>query len=321
MSVEHSFFIPDAEYLVDIAGLVAYLGEKIAVGNVCIYCNGKGREFRTLDAVRKHMLDKSHCKIAYETEGEMLEVSDYYDFSSSYPDVEEWQRKRAERRAERKRARAAAAAAKEAAEGWEDVDDDDEDEEDDGSGGGEVDEVVDEPPSSSSSSSSEEDSDTDDDDELPQSQITFGDSHLELVLPSGNRIGHRSMRRYYAQSFPSAASRGSAPVGTGNPGQEDGRSIVRRLLADKHSALVPRKGGFGAFGAGSEVVKARNRGEAREAGRHVREFRDQKRKEDYRTRVAFVHNHQKHYRDPLLQVGFSLFPLRIPLKAHLTHLQ
>jgi len=297
MSGEHSFFIPDAEYLVDIAGLVSYLGEKVAVGNVCIYCNDKGREFRTLDAVRKHMLDKSHCKIAYDTEKDMLEMSDYYDFSSSYPDAEERQRKKAERRAERKRERAAAKEAAEAAEGWED---------DDGSGG-EVDEVVDEPPSSSSGDEEEEedantdDGDDDDDDDVPQNQITFGDSHLELVLPSGNRIGHRSMRRYYAQSFPgAAASRHGQP--------EDGRSIVRRLLADKHSALVPRRGGFGAFGAGTEVVKARNRGEAREAGRHVREFRDQKRKEDYKTRVAFVHNHQKHYRDPLLQVSFFSVP-------------
>ena len=294
MSGEHSFFIPDAEYLVDIAGLVTYLGEKIAVHNVCIYCNGKGREFRTLDAVRKHMFDKSHCKIAYDTEKDMLEMSDYYDFSSSYPDAEERQRKRAER----KRERAAAKEAAEAAEGWEDVSDEEDDE-----SGGEVDEVVDEPASSSSEDEGEEeekeDSNTDDDD-VPQSQITFGDSHLELVLPSGNRIGHRSMRRYYAQSFPGGgAARGP---------EDDGRSIVRRLLADKHSALVPRRGGFGAFGAGAEVVKARNRGEAREAGRHVREFRDQKRKEDYKTRVAFVHNHQKHYRDPLLQVSFCSVP-------------
>jgi len=284
MSGEHSFFIPDIEYLTDPTGLVTYLGEKIAVGNVCIYCNGKGREFRTVDAVRKHMIDKSHCKIAYDTEPDMLEISDYYDFSSSYPDAEERRRRKEERRAKR--------AAAEAAEGWEDVDDD-----------GQVDEVVDEPPSSSSSESSSECPDDDDDDNsdtdsLPEeeNQITFGDSHLELVLPSGNRIGHRSMRRYYAQS------------GSGKPPEDpnSGRAIVRRLLADKkHSALVPRKGGFGAFGAGTEVVKARNRGEAREAGRHVREFRDQKRKEDYKTRVAFVHNHQKHYRDPLLQVSPS----------------
>jgi pre-60S factor REI1 len=292
MSSEHSFFIPDAEYLIDITGLIAYLGEKIAVGNVCIYCNGKGREFRTLDAVRKHMVDKSHCKIAYDTENDMLEVSDYYDFSSSYPDAEERERKKAERRAEKKKAA-------EAAEGWEDVEDEDD------SGGDDVDEVVDEPPSSSSEHEEEDEdeesepkSDSDSDD-LPQTQITFGDSHLELLLPSGNRIGHRSMRRYYAQSFPGVRAGGKAGKAEDS---EDGRSIVRRLLADKHSALVPRKGGFGAFGAGTQVVKARNRGEAREAGRHVREFRDQKRKEDYKTRVGFVHNHQKHYRDPLLQV-------------------
>ncbi|KAI9461203.1 C2H2 type zinc-finger-domain-containing protein [Lactarius psammicola] len=285
MSGEHSFFIPDIEYLTDPTGLITYLGEKIAVGNVCIYCNGKGREFRTLDAVRKHMIDKSHCKIAYDTERDMLEISDYYDFSSSYPDAEERRRRKEERR----RAKRAAA---EAAEGWEDVDDGGSDD------NGQVDEVVDEPPSSSSSSSSSsepDDDDSSDTDSLPEeeNQITFGDSHLELVLPSGNRIGHRSMRRYYAQS-----AGGEKPLEDPN----SGRAIVRRLLADKkHSALVPRKGGFGAFGAGMEVVKARNRGEAREAGRHVREFRDRKRKEDYKTRVAFVHNHQKHYRDPLLQ--------------------
>jgi pre-60S factor REI1 len=300
MSGEHSFFIPDAEYLVDPTGLVNYLGEKIAVDNVCIYCNGKGRELRSLDAVRKHMADKSHCKIAYDTMRDMLEISDYYDFSSSYPDVEERRRRKEERRAEekKKKKREGERAAAQAAEGWEDVDDD---------SGGEVDEVVDEPPSSSAEDEDEDkvkdkeggsgnDDDDDDTDSLPENRITYGDSHLELVLPSGNRIGHRSMRRYYAQSFP------------GNNGKREmdpnsGRAIVRRLLADKHSALVPRRGGFGAFGAGTEVVKARNRGEAREAGRHVREFRDQKRKEDYKTRVAFVHNHQKHYRDPLLQVS------------------
>ena len=285
MSGEHSFFIPDLEYLTDLTGLITYLGEKIAVGNVCIYCNGKGREFRTLDAVRKHMVDKSHCKIAYDTERDMLEISDFYDFSSSYPDAEERQRRKEARRAKR--------AAAEAAEGWEDVDGSD----DDGNDGA-VDEVVDEPASSETSDS--------DSDSLPEDdQITFGDSHLELVLPSGHRIGHRSMRRYYAQSF----------SGRQQQQPEDpnsGRAIVRRLLADKkHSALVPRKGGFGAFGVGTEVVKARNRGEAREAGRHIREFRDQKRKEDYKTRVAFVHNHQKHYRDPLLQVS----PTRTTLSA------
>jgi pre-60S factor REI1 len=87
MSLAHSFFIPDAQFLIDIPGLILYLGEKIAVGNVCIYCNQKGREFRSLEAVRKHMVDKSHCKIAYDLEDDRLELSDYYDFTSSYSDA------------------------------------------------------------------------------------------------------------------------------------------------------------------------------------------------------------------------------------------
>jgi len=213
-----------------------------------------------LEAVRKHMMDKSHCKIAYDSPDDRLEISDYYDFTSSYPD--------------------AATKTKEHKMGdgidienpdiWEDVDGDGE--------------IIDE------DLSSEESSDADE--TLPDTQITYGDSHLELVLPSGARIGHRTMRRYYAQTFPAVHRRGSPE----DP--NSGAALVRRLLADKNAALVPRKGGFGAFGTGMDVVKARNRGEAREAGRHVREYRDQKRREDFKTRVAFIHNSQKHFRDP-----------------------
>ncbi|GJE94887.1 C2H2 type zinc-finger-domain-containing protein [Phanerochaete sordida] len=272
MSVAHSFFIPDAEYLVDPAGLLTYLGEKIAVGNVCIYCNGKGREFRTLDAVRKHMLDKGHCKLAYDTEAERLEISDFYDFTSSYPDAQK----------PRKKKRTAQPKVEDEADAeWEDMDADED---------GEVDEVVDE----EMSVDEDEDEETDEeDDDLPDNQITYGDSHYELVLPSGARIGHRSMKRYYAQSF--------RPLHTKPEDPNSGRALVRKLIGDKDSALVPRKGGYGAFGAGTDVVKARNRGEAREAGRHIREFRDQQRREQFKTKVGFIHNSQKHFRDPLLQ--------------------
>ncbi len=33
------------------------------------------------------MVDKSHCKIAYDAEKDRLELSDYYDFTTSYPDA------------------------------------------------------------------------------------------------------------------------------------------------------------------------------------------------------------------------------------------
>jgi pre-60S factor REI1 len=56
MTKAHSFFIPDIEYLADLRGLIKYLGEKISVGNVCLYCNGKGRAIRSLEAVRAHMV-------------------------------------------------------------------------------------------------------------------------------------------------------------------------------------------------------------------------------------------------------------------------
>ena len=268
MSLTHSFFIPDAQYLIDLPGLILYLGEKIAVGNVCIYCNQKGREFRSIEAVRRHMADKSHCKIAYDLEDDRLEISDYYDFTSSYQDVSPT-KKSTNRPGE------------EDAGSWEDMDDDED--------GEQVDEIVDEAAVSSS------------DEDLPENELSYGDSIYELVLPSGSRIGHRTMRRYYAQSFP------GAPRGNKPEDPNSGAALVRRLLADKNSALVPRKGGFGAFGNGTDLVKARNRGEAREAGRHVREFRDQKRREDFKTKIGFIHNSQKHFRDPCM----SSMPLLI----------
>jgi pre-60S factor REI1 len=272
MSLVHSFFIPDAQFLIDIPGLILYLGEKIVVGNICIYCNQKGHEFRSIHAVRQHMVDKSHCKIAYDLEDDRLELSDYYDFTSSYQDVPPSSKRKSSKQPD-----------EDDAESWEDIDNDDDNK---------ADEIVDEAAEEASSG-----------EDLPANELSYGDSIYELVLPSGSRIGHRTMRRYYAQSF-SSALRGNKPEDPNS-----GAAFVRRLLADKNSALVPRKGGFGAFGMGTEVVKARNPGEAREASRHVKEFRDQKRREDFKTKIGFIHNSQKHFRDPCT----SLCPLTASL--------
>jgi len=289
MSVFHGFFIPDADYLVDLEGLTRYLGEKIAVGNVCIYCYGRkrgiartnpsgdadegekdtvGREFRSLEATRAHMVDKAHCKIAYDTHREKLELSDFYDFTSSYPDAGKRRRGKGKPKAK----------ATPEDEEWEEVDGEEGD-------NGEVDEVVDE----------EEEEETDEE-SLPDNALRYGDSPFELVLPSGARIGHRSLKRYYDQSF-----RNPLQPRDANEDPNSGAALVRQLLNEKHSALVPSKGGFGRFGGGMQVVKARNAGEAKEAGRHMKEFRDVKRRQDFKTKVGFIHNSQKHFRDPLLQ--------------------
>ena len=96
----------------------------------------------------------------------------------------------------------------------------------------------------------------DDESDVLDSQITYGDSNFELVLPSGARIGHRSMRRYYEQSVPTSRA-------TDDP--KSGTAIVWWLLADKWSDLVPMKGGFGVSRTGMQTIKGCNCGEVQEA--------------------------------------------------------
>jgi pre-60S factor REI1 len=268
MSLVHSFFIPDADYLIDISGLISYLALKILVGNICIFCNGQSREFRTTEAVWQHMVDKSHCKIAYDTEEDRLEISDYYDFTSSYPDFPEiGLKKGVEDNVE------------EDSEVWEDVDIE----------GDVVDEYFEDLRSSKSDLLPETEC-------LPNNYIIFDDRHLELVLPSGTCLGHRAMRQFQAKSV--------APRLGVSRHTKSGPAHVHRLLTNENQPLIPRKGGFGAFGAGTDLVKARNRGEAREAGRHVREHRDQRYRENFRTKVAFIHNSQRHFRNPCEYISF-----------------
>lgn len=83
MLKEHGFFVPDVEFLVDAEGLVSYLAEKVKVGFYCLYCNGKGKAFRTYQDVQKHMTALSHCKLRYEDE-DLDELLEFYDFSAQY---------------------------------------------------------------------------------------------------------------------------------------------------------------------------------------------------------------------------------------------
>ncbi|XP_048413651.1 cytoplasmic 60S subunit biogenesis factor ZNF622 isoform X2 [Stegostoma tigrinum] len=138
MTKTHSFFIPDAEYLVDLKGLMTYLGDKVGIGNVCLWCNEKGRAFYSTEAVQAHMVDSSHCKLF--TDGEAaFEFADFYDFRESYPDH---------------------------------------------TNGADV----------------------------SAKNLEYNEETMELVLPSGARIGHRSLLRYYKQQF--GTSRAVADTGT-----------------------------------------------------------------------------------------------------------
>ena len=86
MSKQHGMFIPEQQFLVDMEGLLGYLSEKVREDHQCLYCNKfKG----TAVAVQTHMRDKGHCMIAFDTENEMIEVGQYYDFRSTYSDDED----------------------------------------------------------------------------------------------------------------------------------------------------------------------------------------------------------------------------------------
>ncbi|XP_040580503.1 cytoplasmic 60S subunit biogenesis factor ZNF622-like [Lepeophtheirus salmonis] len=126
MGEQHSFFIPDIDYLIDVEGLFTYLGAKVGEGFMCIWCNERGKTFHDKASVQKHMLDKGHCKILNEG-GALIEFEDYYDYSSSYPENEKENK----------------------------------------------------------------------DEEVQLNELD--DSGFELTLPSGAKIGHRSLFRYFKQ--------------------------------------------------------------------------------------------------------------------------
>ena len=89
MSQTHSFFIPDFEFITDVEELLIYLGKKIALGMLCLWCSEGYKSFKSVKAAQQHMRDKGHCKIHLETSDELLEFSDFYDFSSTYEGQED----------------------------------------------------------------------------------------------------------------------------------------------------------------------------------------------------------------------------------------
>eukprot|EP00039_Didymoeca_costata_P006963 m.94941 g.94941 ORF g.94941 m.94941 type:complete len:420 (-) comp13470_c0_seq1:3485-4744(-) len=181
MALKHGFFVPDFEFCVDLSALIAYLQTKVECYHMCLLCNGRGKGFYSMEAARGHMIDKGHCFVDYEEEGQ-LELEEFYDFRSSYP------------------ADARPMDTGEDDEGdWEDVDDDD----DDGDTMGEV---------------AEEDIVDLDEQKERQLALNYRSERrvevdgLDLVLPSGARLGHRSLRKYYKQRFATNDNRDSVVI-------------------------------------------------------------------------------------------------------------
>jgi pre-60S factor REI1 len=84
MSHAHSFFIPDAEYLIDMESLLSYLFVIVAVFHECLFC-GSLRSNKL--AVQDHMRGKGHCKVDFEDDEHQLKQ--FYDFSGDVEDAGE----------------------------------------------------------------------------------------------------------------------------------------------------------------------------------------------------------------------------------------
>ena len=76
MSHAHSFFIPDAEHLIDMESLLSYLFAVISVFHECLFC---GSSKTTKFGVQNHMRGKGHCKVDFEDDEH--DLKEFYDFS------------------------------------------------------------------------------------------------------------------------------------------------------------------------------------------------------------------------------------------------
>jgi pre-60S factor REI1 len=181
MATKHGLFVPDLEYLTDARGLIRYLGQKISVGLLCLWCNERSKNFQSLEAVRQHMRSKNHCKIAYELDDEE-EFERFYDFSSSSLQVEA-DLKPAERVETETTSDAPAAASSSS--------------------------IAAASSSTPSSVSDDDDVSLDDDknsDAERYRRAARGNVDLsetgELVFANGKRVGHRDFMVFYKQRYP-----------------------------------------------------------------------------------------------------------------------
>ena len=322
MTKYHSMFIPEQAYLVDLEGLVTWLYGKIQDLHECLYCHKiKG----SAEATQTHMRDVGHCKIAFEAEQDMIEVGQFYDFSSTYSDPDEDDmlmqsddeggvevpdnRKILKTVVSDENGDVEMANGEENAEGWE---------------------------TDSSASSL----DTDDltavpidrrhmykkerlqmhrhhshDDPRPhrnadgfhshahQHHAAFTSDH-ELYLPSGRTAGHRSLNRYYRQNLhnhPSPAERiEQQRLLEGARADEGGDENMVGNRADGSSergrqVMTRANGGLGMLGVTDQKKKEVRAVEKRDTKRA------QRAEKQYQWGVDKKGNNQKHFRDPLLQ--------------------
>lgn len=321
MTKFHGMFIPEQPYLVDLEGLVGYLYKKINENHECLYCHKlKG----STSGVQTHMRDKGHCMIGFESEEEMIEVGQFYDFTSTYSDQDEDEEmvdggdKGGGKLGRLKEAKIVISnengdqemnEPEAAGEGWET----------DSENGDTNPELPEERPATLERRPSAPDrrpsaaarrpslltarrrhSLIEDLHPNPRSPSRAAfTSDYELHLPSGRTAGHRSLARYFRQnlhSYPTPTEQlQRRAIEEGGPfGSDDEMQVDRR--SDRGRQLTTRAdGGLGMVGVTDAKKKEVKAAEKRDENRAQREMRE------WQWGVNKRGNQQKHFRDPLLQ--------------------
>ncbi|KAI9845106.1 MAG: hypothetical protein M1837_005110 [Sclerophora amabilis] len=317
----HGMFLPERPFLVNLEGLISYLHNKISEFHECLFC---GKLKNTTVGVQTHMRDKGHCMIAFESEGEMIEVGQFYDFRSTYSDEEGSEDMDDETTEEKATSGIKLGAKRSSAVKSTAVDSNGDakalDEDGEFADGWETD-------SSASSLDSADLTAVPLDhtpsmeklqkhlhhsrhDPRPHHNTDGWHSHAhavphaayysdyELHLPSGRAVGHRSLARYYRQNLHNYSPPGSQPNRQAITESADSEHEARdsRQRGNRGRELTSRgSGGLGMVGvsdAKRKEVQSVEKRERRRANRHEKR---------YQWGVEKRGNMQKHFRDPLLQ--------------------
>ena len=315
MTKFHGMFIPEQPYLIDLEGLIGYLYKKIAENQECLYCHKlKG----STSGIQTHMRDKGHCMIAFESEEEMIEVGQFYDFTSTYSDEDEDEEMaenddgdNAKGGVKLGRSKAARIIISDengdeimsdpeaAGEGWE-TDSEEEDT---------VSPAKEEPPAPENQPpkvrrpsllAPRRHSAIEDYRPNPRSPSRAAyTSDYELHLPSGRTAGHRSLARFFRQnlhSYPTPTERlQRRAIEEGASSGSDEDMAVDRTNERGRQLVTRANGGLGMVGVTDAKKKEVRAVEKREEKRAQREMRE------WQWGVNKRGNQQKHFRDPLLQ--------------------
>ncbi|KAF1823689.1 uncharacterized protein K489DRAFT_379678 [Dissoconium aciculare CBS 342.82] len=315
MSKQHSFFIPERDYLVDLPGLITYLNETVTVLHQCLYCH---KSVHTSSGVQTHMRDRGHCMIAYSTEDEQMDVGEFYDFRSTYSDEDTEDDEEGPSGGVSLGAKRPVKTTVKNAKG-EDVDmEDDEGWESDGSLSSVPTDEITSVPIDQAHNYAKLDLHRhhSHNDPRPHKSSDGFHSHahstahavyhddFELHLPSGRTAGHRSLRAYFRQNlrnYPSAEERAQKALEDSRHDSDaddsDADAATERGDDDRRGRQIVSRaeGGLGMVGV-SEAKK-----------REVKAVEKRARKQEQRDQARYQWgndkrgNAQKHYRDPLLQ--------------------